>query len=339
MNVLVSCAGRRAYLVEWFRGVVAPGGGRVVAVNSVADSTALAAADAAYVSPPLDDTGYVDFLLDVCRREEIGLVVPVFDLELPVLAAAVDRFRAGGVVVAVSSSEVIGACQDKLATADVARRAGLLGAAATLDPDEAVRWLATGAGQVFVKPRHGTGSILTWSTDDPNEVAVLQRKVRRDLAATYLAGDAIVQAGLTGVEHGLTVVNDFDGRVRAVLANRKRAMRAGETDVAETVDDERLEAAGRALGESLRHVGALDVDVFVDGDLVTVLDLNPRIGGNYPFSHLAGADLPAAYVEWAEGGVAPPERFVVRPGVVGLKSIGLVTLDRPRLAARAEPGA
>ena len=122
---------------------------------------------------------------------------------------------------------------------------------------------------------------------------MLQRKVQHDLATTYLAGDAIVQPALSGVEHGLTVVNDFEGRFQAVLANRKRAMRAGETDVAETVDDDRLDAAGRALGESLRHVGALDVDVFVDGDQVTVLDLNPRIGGNYPFSHLAGADLPA----------------------------------------------
>ena len=262
-------------------------------------------------------------------REEIGLVVPVFDLELPVLAAAVGRFRAAGVVVAVSSGDVIGACQDKLATADVARRAGLLGAAATLDPDEAVGWLAAGVGQVFVKPRHGTGSILTWSTDDPSDVAVLQRKVQHDLATTYLAGDAIVQPALSGVEHGLTVVNDFEGRFQAVLANRKRAMRAGETDVAETVDDDRLDAAGRALGESLRHVGALDVDVFVDGDQVTVLDLNPRIGGNYPFSHLAGADLPRAYVEWAQGGVIPAERFVVRPGVVGLKTIGLVTLAGP----------
>ena len=145
MNVLVSCAGRRSYLVDWFRAAVAPGG-RVVAVNSVVESTALAAADSAYVSPPLADAGYVDFLLDVCWREEIGLVVPVFDLELPVLAAAVGRFRAAGVVVAVSSGDVIGACQDKLATADVARRAGLLGAAATLDPDEAVGWLAAGVG-------------------------------------------------------------------------------------------------------------------------------------------------------------------------------------------------
>ena len=331
MNVLLSCAGRRSYLVDWFRAAVAPGG-RVVAVNSIAESTAMAAADEAYVSPPLADAGYVEFLLDVCRREDVGLIVPVFDLELPVLAAAGDRFRADGVVVAVSSVGVIDACQDKLATADIAARAGLAGAPATLDPAEAVGWLADGVGQVFVKPRRGTGSILTWSTDDPTEVAVLQRKVRRDLAATYLDGEAIVQAGLSGIEHGLTVVNDFDGRIHAVLANRKRAMRAGETDVAETVADERLDAAGRALGETLRHVGALDVDVFVDGDVVTVLDLNPRIGGNYPFSHLAGADLPAAYVEWANGEVAPPKRFLVRPGVVGLKWIGLVSLEHARRA-------
>lgn len=325
LNVLITCAGRRSYLVDWFHSAVAPHG-RVVAANSIAESTAMAVADVAVVSPPVTDDGYIAFLLDVCRRQDVGLVVPVFDLELPVLAAARARFTEAGIVVAVSSPEVIEACQDKMATASVAAAAGLAAPRTTLDPQEATAWLDDGVERVFVKPRHGTGSILTWSTDDRSEVEVLHRKVRRELASTYVRGDVVVQEVLAGIEHGLTVVNDLDGRCQAVLAHRKLAMRAGETDVAETVHDDRLEAAGRSLAASVGHVGALDVDVFVDGDTVAVLDLNPRIGGNYPFSHLAGADLPAAYVGWARGEAAPPARLEVHPGVIGLKSIELVTL-------------
>lgn len=328
MNVLITCAGRRSYLVEWFRAAVGPGG-RVVAANSFAESTALAVADVAIVAPPLADPGYVDFLLDVCRREAIGLVVPVFDPELPVLARVRDRFAAAGVTVAVSSPEVIAACQDKLTTGSVATGAGLSSPRTTLDPVAAAEWLASGVERVFVKPRRGTGSILTWSTGDRDEVAWLQRKVQRELPSTYLADGVVLQEGLAGVEHGLTVVNDLEGRVRAVLVDRKVAMRAGETDVAETVRGARLEAAGRALGEELGHVGALDVDVFVDGDVVSVLDLNPRLGGNYPFCHIAGADVPTAYVRWAAGQPVDDALFEMTSGVIGLKAIQLLELRPP----------
>ena len=37
-----------------------------------------------------------------------------------------------------------------------------------------------------------------------------------------------------------------------------------------------------------------------------VIDMNARFGGGYPFSHLAGMDLPRAYVAWAEGKEAEP---------------------------------
>ncbi|MGI9052974.1 MAG: ATP-grasp domain-containing protein [Ilumatobacteraceae bacterium] len=328
MNVLITCAGRRSYLVEWFRHAVAPEG-LVVATNSQAEATAMVVADLAVVAPPLASDGYIDFLLDVCRREQIALVVPVFDLELPVLAGAISRFAAAGVRVAVSAPDVIALCQDKLATVDIARRAGLTAPRTTLDPAEAAGWLGAGADRVFVKPRRGTGSIATWSTSEADEIELLHRKVHRDLRSTYLAepggsDDVVVQEGVRGVEHGLTVVNDFAGRFQCVLAHRKLAMRAGETDAAVTVDAPRLHAAGRALADELGHVGALDVDVFVHGDDVAVLDLNVRIGGNYPFAHLAGADLPAAYVAWAGGRTVDGDLFAIDPGIVALKSIDVI---------------
>lgn len=322
MNVLLTCAGRRSYLVSWFREAVAPGG-RVVATNSHADAAAMAVADRSYVAPVLDSDAYLCFILDVCRREDIGLLVPLFDLELPQLAEATERFAAIGVTVAVSSPEAVASCRDKLAVGEImAARTNLRAPRTTLDPDEAAAWIDRGGRGVFIKPRYGTGSIATLSTTQPDEVAVLHRKVRRDVAATYLGeDDVVIQEALAGQEYGLTVVNDLAGRFRAVLANRKVAMRAGETDVAETVELPVLADAGRQLSAALGHVGALDVDVFVDGDRVTVLDLNARIGGNYPFSHLAGVDLPLAYVRWGEARDVDDEAFAVRPGVVGLKAI------------------
>jgi carbamoyl-phosphate synthase large subunit len=57
-----------------------------------------------------------------------------------------------------------------------------------------------------------------------------------------------------------------------------------------------------------------------------VLDLNPRFGGGYPFAHMAGANVPAALVAWAEGREARPEWLSVMPGVVSAKCDRLVEL-------------
>ena len=92
-------------------------------------------------------------------------------------------------------------------------------------------------------------------------------------------------------------------------------MRSGQTDRAVTVVDPEIERIPRRIGESLGHLGCLDGDLLVTRDGIVVLDLNPRMGGGYPFSHMAGANLPAALVAWVRGETPDPEWFKVRPEV------------------------
>ena len=78
-------------------------------------------------------------------------------------------------------------------------------------------------------------------------------------------------------------------------------MRSGETDKAISIRDENLENIGKVIGKNLRHVGNLDCDIFYDGLDFYVLELNPRFGGGYPFSHEAGINTPAIYLDWLNG--------------------------------------
>ena len=81
---------------------------------------------------------------------------------------------------------------------------------------------------------------------------------------------------------------------------------------------------GRAIGRQLGHVGLLDCDVFVGEKGVVVLEMNPRFGGGYPFSHVAGANLPACLVAWALGEPLDPGWLSVQPNVTASKCDRLV---------------
>jgi hypothetical protein len=101
MNVMLTCAGRRSYCVEFFKQAVGDQS-RVFACDSSADAPAFQKADKAFVVPRIDDEDYIDALLAICDDHQIGLLVPALEPELLLLAEHRARFLAVGTVPLVS---------------------------------------------------------------------------------------------------------------------------------------------------------------------------------------------------------------------------------------------
>jgi carbamoyl-phosphate synthase large subunit len=328
MNVLLTCGGRRNYLVDYFRRALA-GKGRVVVTDASSAAPALAAADCAFTVPPITDDSYIGILENICRSNEIGLIVPLNDLELPLLSSHRGRFEALGAKVAVSGPDVIDTCFDKLKTYQFLSSFDIATPFTVASLEEADAAIASGelGFPLIIKPRWGSASIGIEVVEDAEELRsvypLVQRRVKRSILAGVSRQDperaVLIQQRLSGSEHGLDVVNDFSGRHVATFARRKLAMRAGETDRATTVHDPALTTVGRRLGSALGHVANLDCDVFTSGDDIHVLEMNPRFGGGYPFSHAAGADIPATLVAWARGEEPDPRWLTIDPGVVSAK--------------------
>ncbi len=310
-NVLLTSAGRRTYLVEWFKEALG-GHGEVLAVNSDPKSPAMLAADFSERSPLIYSEEYVPFLLDFCNRHRVGAVIPLFDIDIPVLAAHRSEFVRAGVFPVVAPEGFARACADKLATAQLLASAGILHPETYDGADGFMQAVRCGesAFPAFVKPRWGMGSIGIATASDEAELRAQCAVAERKVAATYLKYESaaepsrtvVVQPAVNGDEYGMDVICDLDGSYRACVVRRKLAMRAGETDAAEVIEpDGRFVALARRLAEISHHPGNMDVDLFdVEGDLM-VLEMNARFGGGYPFSHAAGVDLPAATVSWLRG--------------------------------------
>jgi carbamoyl-phosphate synthase large subunit len=227
---------------------------------------------------------------------------------------------------------------DKMETATTVARLGWAAMPSWTEVDAA---LDDAAGTVppvdewAVKPRFGSGSSAVLRARGGHELRLAYDLLLAQLPHATVSGhapdgrDVLIQPWLQGVEYGLDVVNDLDGRHVTTFVKRKLSMRAGETDRAVTVDLPHLADLGRALGDRFAHPGVMDVDVIVDAGVAYVLECNPRFGGGYPFSHLAGADVPRAMLAWLAGREPEPSWLNVRAGVVGSKYDLLTEVPSP----------
>jgi len=120
----------------------------------------------------------------------------------------------------------------------------------------------------------------------------------------------MIQEKIIGIEYGLDILNDFARKSVIVYAKQKLAMRAGETDKAVLRNKPDLEKVGFKIGNALGHIGNLDCDIFESNGNYFLIEMNPRFGGGYPFSHKAGANFPAALCSWIEGRTFNPANFI-----------------------------
>jgi carbamoyl-phosphate synthase large subunit len=342
-NVLFTCAGRRTFTIRAFQQAL-NNCGRVFACDASPDAPALQIADKGFVVPPADADNYIDVLLTICREQRVRLLIPAVEPELPLLAAHRTRFLKIGTLPLVSLPEIVAICYDKLETAAFLDRCGLAAPRTYVQFEAAQKALSRGeiTFPLVVKPRWGVSSIGLAIAEDDQELDFAFKTAEKQIACSFLAqasaatpgGCVLIQERLSGEEYGLDIVNDLNGRHVCTFAKRKLRMRAGQTDRAVTVKDQTLEKLGQTIGENLGHVGILDCDLFVSDEGCRIIDLNPRIGGGYPFSHIAGGNVPAALIAWMNGEEADPRCFQIQPHVAVARCDEYVAISLPQTASQ-----
>lgn len=334
MNILFTCAGRRTYLLKYFKENMSAED-KVVATDMQLSAPALQTADIKIQVPAVYDPKYIDITLNICKEQKIDALISLNDLELPILAENKAKFEALGVKVIVSDPKVIDIAFDKYKTAHWVESVGLNAPKTFVTLASAKDALAKGEVEfpLFMKPRWGSGSIGLETIDDMEELDnyyhLLMKKIKKTILATASIGNEyiMIQEKLTGQEYGLDVMNDLEGNNVAVSVKQKLAMRAGETDKAITVDLPEVREIGATIGRNLRHIGNLDVDIMqrANGDYC-VLELNPRFGGGYPFSYEAGVNLPKVILQWLKGDNVDPAILQPEYGKMFAKNDYLVSV-------------
>lgn len=285
-NVLILSAGRRVELIQAFQTelrIRAPGA-KVFATDLNPEmSAACQVADHAFKAPRVTDPGYHDFLLDLCLREGVGLVVPTIDTELLGLARNRERFDRYGVALVISDESLVSACRDKRVSSALFEAAGI-DVPHILDRDAL-------AFPCFAKPYDGSRSVGAVLLPTAESLTAKMLDDPKMMFLEFIDG--------THQEYTVDVYYDRDGAMKCLVPRERLEVRDGEVNKGAT----RKNHVHNYLKDRLLAMkgarGCLTVQLFTkaDGSRYAALEINPRFGGGFPLTYAAGANYPGWLID------------------------------------------
>lgn len=282
MNLLILSAGTRNKIIQYFKKEVGSSG-RVIATDMSRLAPAVYEADKFYQVPRMTDIGYIDVIIDICKKEKIDGILTLIDPELSLLAQHKNRFSELGVKVIGSSYELCERALDKMKMFNWLTSHGYKCAKSYTDKEKFYDDVKDGliTYPVFVKPVRGSASIAISKVFDRETVELL-----------FAHNDNLmIQEFLNGQEIGADVYIDMvSNEVVSIFTKKKLLMRAGETDKSVSFKDPKLfDFIEKFVNES-GWSGQIDIDIFdINGDYY-ISEVNPRFGGGYPHAYEAGCN-------------------------------------------------
>jgi len=288
MNILVLSVGTRNNIIQYFKKAVG-NDGRIIATDMSVLAPAIYEADKFYQVPSITADGYLDVILDICRKEQVDGVLSLIDPELSFLAEHQAKFDAIGVKVIGSSYDLCERALNKMEMFVWLTAHGYRCANSYTDKEAFYADVDAGliAYPVFVKPIRGSASITASKVYDRETVEWLFAH----------SDNLMIQEFIAGQEIGADVYIDIiSGEVVSIFTKKKIAMRAGETDKAVSFKDEQLFSLIERFCKESGWRGQIDIDIFEMNGEYFISEVNPRFGGGYPHAYGCGCDHMAMIV-------------------------------------------
>jgi carbamoyl-phosphate synthase large subunit len=285
----------------------------VIAVDPNPLAPAQYAADHRCPVPRIDDRSYVPALAELCERFGVGMVVPLTDLDIEVLAEA---RSAGELPALVPDPEIARATYDKYEAHRLLVRHGLPSPPTVL-PGESIE-----SFPVLVKPRKGSGARSIHRADNARAA---------EFFVQYVQEPTMVQRLMEGPEFSVDTLSDLEGRCLNAIPRTMIESRGGESIKGEVIDDPELVSLGRRVVEALAVRGPCTVQAFRDREIgLGITDVNTRFGGAFPapmFAALPGQTYPELIARMARGETIEPHVGQFRSGITFTRYYWQLELD------------
>jgi len=282
MNILISSAGRRVSLVRAFQKELKKiyPEGKVIAADAKPElSAACQIADACFEVPRLDDVSYMNALIVKCKAHQISIIIPTIDTELLLLAKNKEKLEAINVTPIIASEAFIAKCRDKRVIHDFFEAHNVAIAKEYKKDDYKL--------PLFIKPIDGSRSVDTFLI-----------RTKEDLTEYHFSNEKLMF--LEYIDHKIydeftcDLYYDKNHKLKCAVPRKRLEVRDGEVNKAVTSNNALVNYIRQNLAFVDGAVGCLTAQFFYSANTTKIygIEINPRFGGGYPLSYLAGANFP-----------------------------------------------
>ena len=280
---MLTSVGQRVDIARAFRAA----GAVTLGVDADPLAPALYHCDLQVIVPRIADPAYVPTLADLRAQHDVELIVPLNDLDFPVLAR--ERATLAPALVLLPDEEASARMSDKLEAHRFFVANGIPSPRSWAPeevPDDA-RY------PVLVKAREGFGSRNIHRAAGADELEFFLR---------YTNVPSFVQEVCQGEEFSIDVFSDMDGRCLNAIPRTMLLSKGGESIKGVSLKDRELIEHGARVAEIVGVKGPANVQCFREPDgSLPVTDVNTRFGGGFPVPLAAGGRYPELALALARG--------------------------------------
>ncbi|MFA7412441.1 MAG: ATP-grasp domain-containing protein [Tissierellaceae bacterium] len=292
MRILLTAIGKRVQLVNHLKKH-----NYVIGVDAGTLSPARYFVDNFYQIPFHDDRNYINTLLDICKTEQIDMLIPLYEKEFIILDEYRKRFNDIGTFLLLSDKSILEICNDKWNTYNFFRTNNINTPKTYLLEDIRNNRLDINY-PLILKPRDGMGS-----------KGIFHVKGERELS--YFSSDQnnyIIQEEVKGVEYTMDVLCDLGGKILSIVPRQRLEVRAGEVVKSRSVKDFDLIDSTLDLVNKLNSkngnsaIGPMNIQCIVNKEKdIKFIEVNPRFGGGVPLTFESGVDYSKIFNDMVAG--------------------------------------
>ena len=282
MNILISSAGRRVSLVRAFQKEAKKIDAGIKVFASDASpilSAACQIADDYFKVPLLSTPDYIDVLLEECTKRNIKIIIPTIDTELTLLAKKKELLEKNGIIPSICDVGLIEKCRDKRLIHDFFRAFKVQVAQEYSKEEYSL--------PMFLKPWDGSRSVDTFLIYEEKDITEYHLAHEKLMFLEYLDHSIYT-------EYTCDLYYGRDNELKCVVPRKRILVRDGEVNKGVTENNALVPYIKKRLNKVEGAVGCLTAQFFLhkDGSKIYGIEINPRFGGGYPLSYLAGANFP-----------------------------------------------
>ena len=281
-NILITSAGRRVSLVKYFmeelKKIISSSKVMVVDLDTKL-SPAAQIADRAFNICKIEKDSYVDALIKICIENNIKLIIPTIDTELIKLSENIKKFNRNGIQLVVSDKKIINCCASKLEHEEIFNKLKIKIPQLYSKNDYKL--------PLFIKPDHGSSSLNNFIINHETEISRKQLNNKELLFFEY-----IEKADYD--EYTCDLYYDKTSVLKCVIPRKRIATRAGEVSKGVTKKNKLVDFL-KIKGSKIEGFrGCITIQCFMHKKTEDVIgiEINPRFGGGFPLSYLAGGNYP-----------------------------------------------